>query len=166
MGLPDGSGAELLAELSDTTPPISVLLATSGDTSMERDAIDAGARGFLAKPVHNLAQFQNAILEHLPAEDQPPGPRLINDDQITLDELALRDDFAHVEEVLAQQTDGKTLDYLAQFISGVAVSADDVDLVEAANALADDRAKGRSTRTDVERLSTMLRERMDRQIAI
>ncbi|MEH6836229.1 MULTISPECIES: response regulator [Falsihalocynthiibacter] len=166
MGLPDGSGAELLAELSQTASPISVLLATSGDSGLEEEAIAAGAVGFLSKPVNNLAQFQNAILAHLPTEDHPPGPRLLNNEQIVIDKLALRDDFAHVEEVLAQNTDGDTLDYLAHFISGIAQTAQDGQLIEAANALAHDRAQGRSTRTDVERISSMLRARLEERTSI
>lgn len=160
IGLPDGSGVDLLAELSQASPPITVLLATSGDPDRQSEAMKAGANGFLPKPVNSLAEFQNSILSHLPADDQPPGPRLVNDEKITLDSLALRDDFAHVEEVLSQETDGNTLDYLAQFISGVAQTAQDEPLAEAANALAKDRAKGHPTKSDVERISTILRARL------
>lgn len=166
MGLPDGSGAELLTELKNATPPVSVLLATSGDPDLKAEALQAGAIGFLSKPVNNLAQFQSAILTHLPAEDQPSGPRLVNNEKIVLDKLALRDDFAHVEEVLAQNTDGVTLDYLAHFISGIAQTAQDKQLIEAADALANDRAHGQSTRTDVERISSMLRARLEERTAI
>lgn len=166
MGLPDGSGADLIAELSQSNSMTSVLLATSGDPEMEMIASEAGADGFLAKPVTNLAQFQSAVLAHLPPEDQPPGPRLINDEKIIIDEMALHDDFVQVEHALTKQNDGETLDYLAQFISGIAQTAHDTPLVKAAHALAQDRASGSSTQNDVDRLAKMLRSRLETRAAI
>lgn len=166
IGLPDGSGLELLSELHQASPPISVLLAASGDPDMEGEAIVAGAHGFLPKPVSNLTVFQNAILARLPAEDQPPGPRLVSDEEITPDDLALRDDLEHVQEALSQATDGNTLDYIANFISGVARTVHDTPLAEAADALALDRAKGQSTLKDVSRIGSILRDRLREKTAI
>lgn len=166
IGLPDGSGIELLSELHNASPPISVLLATSGDPNMEAAAIKAGAHGFLSKPVGNLTLFQNAILSHLPAEDQPPGPRLVSNEEIIPDGLALRDDFEAVHAALSQKTDGSTLDYLANFISGVAKTAQDSSLAEAADALVSDRAMGQSTQKDVIRINSILEERLEEKAAI
>ncbi len=160
MGLPDGSGTELIDELNNAAPRVQVILATSGDPAAMKPAVEAGADGFLEKPVTNLASFQAAILAQLPQEDQPPGPRLIPDDQVVPDEMALRDDLEHVADVLSQKNDGDTLDYLAHFISGLARTAFDVQLEAAAGALASDRASGRSTDTDVARICGMVQERL------
>ena len=43
MGLPDGSGAELIAELAQATPRVGVLLGLSGDPETEVAAMAAGA---------------------------------------------------------------------------------------------------------------------------
>ena len=160
LGLPDGSGTELIAELSQASPRIDAVLGISGDPDREEEAINAGADGFLTKPIDCLGAFQQAILAQLPAAAQPPGPRVIPDDRVVPDPIAFRDDIAHVADVLRARPEGKTLDYVAQFTSGVARSAHDAPLEEAALALAKDRAKGRPVRSDVQRLNGMFKERL------
>lgn len=166
MGLPDGSGSDLLRELSQLSAPVSVLLATSGDTTTEAEAISAGAMGFLAKPVLGLSQFQCAILAHLPTKDQPPGPRLISAEEIEPDRLALQEDFEHIEKALAQSNEHDTLEYLANFIAGIAHSARDKPLANAANSLVNDHALGRETQGDINQISTLLRARIQEKRAI
>ena len=68
LGLPDGSGAELISELSVTSPRVEVILGTSGDSFSEEVALAAGADGFLAKPISSVIAFQNAIISALPIE--------------------------------------------------------------------------------------------------
>jgi len=160
LGLPDGSGAELIAELAIARPQIDVVLAISGDAGREVEAIGAGANGFLPKPIECLGVFQQAILAHLPKTAQPPGPRVVPRDLITPDPIAFRDDIAHVADVLRARPKGKTLDYVAQFTSGVARSAHDAPLEAAAAALAKDRATGRPVRGGVQRLNGMFEERL------
>ena len=65
LGLPDGSGAELIAEVSTSLPRVAVVLGTSGDSFAEDVAYAAGADGFFPKPVENLATFQNTIISLL-----------------------------------------------------------------------------------------------------
>ena len=78
MGLPDGSGAELISEMADMTPRVPTILGTSADSFADSVAIAAGADGFLLKPHDSLAAFQETILSHLPADRQPDLPgRLI-----------------------------------------------------------------------------------------
>lgn len=160
LGLPDGSGAELIAELVLASPRIDAVLGISGDAGREAEAIDAGANGFLTKPIENLGVFQQALLAHLPESAQPPGPRMVSDDLITPDPIAFHDDIAHVADVLRGQPDAKMLDYVAQFTTGVARSAHDAPLEAAAIALATDRAKGLSVHDDVQRLSGIFKERL------
>ena len=160
LGLPDGSGTDLISELAQASPRIGVILGISGDAGGEAGAMAAGADGFLTKPIDSLGVFQQAILTHLPGTAQPPGPRMVPDETITPDPIAFRDDIAHVADVLRARPDGKTLDYVAQFTSGVARSAHDGPLEAAALALANDRAKGRAIRSDVQRLNGMFKERL------
>lgn len=160
LGMPDGSGVDLIAELNHASPRIEVILGISGDADREAEAMAAGADGFFTKPINGLGLFQQAILSHLPEESQPPGPRVIPNDTITPDPIALRDDIAHVADVLLAHPDDETLDYIAQFTSGVARSADDAPLEAAALALAKDRAKGQPIRNDVQRLNGIFKERL------
>lgn len=160
LGLPDGSGADLIRDLSALSPRTGVLLGMSGDPDREGEAIRAGADGFLAKPIQSLATFQQAILCHLPAGMQPPTPRPFGDDAVNPDPIAFQDDIQRACEVLSNGTDGHTLDYLAQFTSGVARSVNDRALMAAAEALARQRARGGPSRSDLARFSGILRERL------
>ena len=152
MGLPDGSGAELIEELSRATPRVNVLLATSGDDFVRETAIAAGADGFLEKPINSLSVFQEAVMARLPPENLPNGPRMINEETVRPDPVAYRDDMAHVADVLSNEMDGKTTDYVAQFLTGVARSADDTPLCEAAEALARARQAGKPASSMLERV--------------
>lgn len=160
LGLPDGSGLDLISELAGATPRVPVLFGTSGHDGMQAAVISAGADGFLAKPVESLAQFQEAILRQLPEAARPTGPRLVPEDRIIPDPIALRDDLALVADVLATRSDGETLDYIAGFLSGIARSAHDGPLEAAAIALAEGRALGRSPRSDVTSIAGLLHERL------
>ncbi len=135
LGLPDGSGLDLIAELAATTPRIAVLMATSADDNARGAALEAGADGFLPKPFISLAAFQAAILDHIPQCDHPPGLRALADDVIAPDRLALRDDLAHVAEVLTPDIDASTAHYVAQFVGGLAKTAEDAALSDGVRAL-------------------------------
>lgn len=136
LGLPDGSGADLIAELAQAEPRVPVILGTSGDAAAEERALAAGADGFLLKPITNLAAFQQAVLVHLPDEQRPFGLRPLSSDRIVPDPIALRDDLSHVADVLAAPVDGQTLDYIAQFLASLATTAGDSGLAEAATRVA------------------------------
>lgn len=166
LGLPDGSGTDLIEELSQTAPRVSVILGTSGDDFAQDAAIAAGADGFLAKPITSLAAFQEAILSRLPADRQPAGPRVLHDENICPDPIAYHDDMAHVADVLGDHSEGKILDYVAQFIGGVARSADDTVLADAAAGLARARAAGGPVAHDTARLAGLVQERLQQQKAI
>ena len=166
MGLPDGSGADLIEELAQTTPRIGVILGTSGDLDGEDAAMEAGADGFLSKPVSSLAAFQAAILTRLPADRQPLGPRLLFDEEIRPDRLAYQDDMAHVADMLSERTDGRTLDYVAQFLLGVARSGEDHVLVSAAQSLARTRARGAPVTAETARVAGLVQERLQQRQVI
>ncbi len=166
LGLPDGSGLDLIADLNRLAPRIGVILATSGDDGAEARAMDAGADGFMAKPVTRIASFQSMILAGLPADRQPAGPRLLTEDEVRPDALAYRDDMAHAADLLGDDQDGRVLDYVAQFIGGVARSADDDTLAEAAVALAETRRTGAPTRAELARLAGLVQTRLSERIAM
>lgn len=159
LGLPDGPGEGLIHDLTHGTPRVDVVLGTSGDPDAADRAMDAGADGFIAKPVASLSAFQNAILSLLPKDRQPPGPRLVRDEVVEPDPLALRDDLALVADVLADRgaLSSDTVAYLSQFVGGLARTADDTDLGEAAGRLGQSRSDPAliaAARADLSRLVT------------
>lgn len=157
LGLPDGSGLDLIRDVAAMTPRVPVLLATSGDPSGEAAALAAGADGFLPKPIESLAAFQQAILQSMPENGAPMGLRALADDRVTPDPLALQDDLAHAAEKLAESPDAGDIDYIARFVVGVARSAHDPALEKAALALRDTSSM---PKPDVAHLSGMMQERL------
>ncbi len=138
LGLPDGSGADLIEELDRATPRVGVIVATSGNPTAEATAMAAGADGFLHKPMESLGTFQQQILRHLPEDRRPNGPYAITDEVISPDPLAYRDDLEHVLNLLDGGHDAPVLSYISQFLEGVAQSASDGALAQAATKLAGD----------------------------
>ncbi len=166
MGLPDGDGVDLIAELEEAAQRVQVILAMSGDPETETPAMAAGADGFLAKPITSLATFQECILSLLPPDRRPSGPRVVTDEQIKPDRIAFQDDIAHIAEVLEDPPDERALDYVAQFLGGVARSAEDPPLEQAASALARKRARGEPAVSETAALAGMIQARLARPIAI
>lgn len=166
LGLPDGSGLDLIEEMANSPPRVEVLLATSGDDFAQEAAIAAGADGFLAKPVSSIAAFQEAILSRLPESRRPDLPRLVSTETVHPDPVAYRDDMAHVADVLTDATDTKTLDYVAQFLRGVARSARDATLAEAAEDLARARARGAPVAQDAARIAGLVQDRLHQRATI
>lgn len=166
LGLPDGNGAELIEELVDGQHRPDVILGSSGDPGAEERAGAAGADGFLPKPVTSIAAFQEAILAHLPADRRPAGPRVVSAEEVQPDPIAYRDDMAHVADILEEADDARTADYLAQFVSGVARSAEDRDLALAAEALAAKRARGDGAAPEMARIAGLVQDRLAQKVAI
>ncbi len=160
LGLPDGRGEELISELAAMTPRVPALLGTSGDSDGEALALAAGAGAFIAKPIESLALFQQAVLAALPAEARPKGPRTLPVDMVEPDQVALQDDLTLVAGILALTDNETQLDYVAQFLTGLALSAHDASLGAAAAAFAQDRRAGRATLKDLTRISGMVQERL------
>ncbi|MFN3844852.1 MAG: response regulator [Paracoccaceae bacterium] len=134
LGLPDGCGDVLIRDLTSIRPG-PVVLGLSGDPDGRRVAMEAGAMGFFEKPFRGMKDFQHAILQHLPGAGIATiaeGTPLVGE----ADPLALHDDLAHAADLLAMGPDSTARGYLAQFVAGVARSAGDDDLVDAAQAAA------------------------------
>ena len=66
MGLPDGSGSELIAELAGAEPRIEGIIAISGDETRKEAAMEAGADVFMEKPLASVTAFQFVVLSLLP----------------------------------------------------------------------------------------------------
>lgn len=166
LGLPDGSGLDLIAELARTLPQATIVIGTSGDDDTEAAALAAGAHAFLAKPVTSLATFQKLLLEHLPADLRPYGLRPLDDDRVQPDPLALQDDLLQVAELLETEEGDQQFDYVAQFVGGLARSAGDGVLARAAEALARTRASGAPGESDAARIAGLLQERLQERQAL
>ena len=153
IGLPDGSGLDLIGTLARQCPRVPALIAMSGDAGAGAAARAAGADLFLAKPVENLAAFQQAVLSLLPDRPQAAAGDAA---PFSPDRAALRDDLAHAAALLDPQAEGD-LDYVAQFLKGLALSAHDADLRAAAEALLADH--GQNT-APLGRVNGLLRDRL------
>ena len=167
LGLPDGSGEELIDELARAQPRVGVILGTSGNDDASALAMTAGADDFLAKPIESLAVFQETILAHLPAEARPKGLRRLPDEGLSPDLLALHDDLARISEVLdGAPHDPGTVDYVAQFLTGVARIAHDDGMQDAVAELARHRAGGQPFAGDVDRITGLVQNRLQQRKAV
>ncbi|NNE86740.1 MAG: response regulator [Silicimonas sp.] len=135
MGLPDGSGGELIAQLAQSEPRIDAIIATSGDVDQKKAALEAGADVFLEKPLASVSAFQTVVLSLLP-EDLRPKHRLVpKTDNVVPDPIALRDDLALAVDLLSTKSDRPTRDYVAAFLSSLGTDAGDSELVRLAGDL-------------------------------
>lgn len=166
VGLPDGSGLDLIAELAAAAPRVTAIIATSGLHDAEGGALAAGADAFLAKPLGNLGAFQQAVLSTLAEDRRPRGPRILRDQQVHPDPLAYRDDMVHASNLLDEYSEGPVLDYVAQFLGGVARSAEDAQLALAADALASQRRSGAALQGRVAQIAGLVQERLTSRAAM
>ncbi len=156
LGLPDGSGLSLIEDLAAGSHPPAVILATSGQAreSVEGDALICGANGFLPKPIESLAAFQQAIMRHLPRDRWPRSLRVVGAETIEPDPLALSEDLAYADRILADPQ--VTPAYIVNFLQGLARTGHDSKLLAETSGLA--------TRPAPEirpRLQALIAERLD-----
>lgn len=166
IGLPDGSGLDLVRELTATTPRVPVIIATSGDDLVEDDVLEAGADGFLAKPVLSLAEFQEMILSRLPEDTRPKGPRAIPSEDVEPDRIAYRDDLAHIAELLTDTSNVRTLSYTTAFLAGVAKTASDEELLDAVHTLSERSEKGEAIVPALARVAGLIEDRLREKQAV
>jgi CheY-like chemotaxis protein len=146
LGLPDGRGEDLIAELAAQGFPV---LGISGDPDGRAAAMDAGAAGFLEKPLGSVASLLRLIRQLTtgigPVEKGEELPMPVGDP------AALRDDLARAALLIAAPGDPG---YARAFVQSLARAAGDPAL-EAA-------ARGSQTPFDRARLARMLEDRMAR----
>lgn len=160
MGLPDGSGAELIHDLAKSPQRVQVILGTSGDSLAREAAKNAGADGFLTKPLASLGEFQQAILAHLPADQVPRSIRAIPTEEIYPDPLALQDDLMHLAEMLSAEDARDNVDYVTQFLTSVALAAKDPALERAGRDLLERRLSGAPLSPAMAQLSGTIEKRL------
>lgn len=160
MGLPDGSGADLIRRITTHGEHAPLVLGISGNPDLRDDALAAGAVGFIAKPINSLAVFQQIILSALPTGAPKPGPRSVPNEVVTPDISALHDDLTHAAQILSIAANGDAIDYIAHFLTGVARSAQDAPLAAAATALARDHEAGRAVARNLSRIGDMVHQRL------
>ena len=133
LGLPDGSGLDLIAGLSASGARPRRLVAVSGDGALEAAALAAGADAFLLKPVtlsHHLALMTgDALARPAPVDDWDARDR-----NAGADPLALRDDLRLVTDLLSGPAAPDRLHYAGQFLASVGHALRDSPLAEAAQA--------------------------------
>ncbi|MCT8159124.1 response regulator [Pseudoruegeria sp. SHC-113] len=167
LGLPDGSGLALLSRLRSHSPRPLALLATSGDPELRGAALEAGADGFIEKPIPSLSGFEAALRKALPPGTpwaEPPGdwPRLPTvleqngeaapppDSLAYFDDLrrarhglaAIRAGLPAAGKVSAAPSEEMRASYLARFVHGLARGAADPALEQAAKALPSSPRRG------------------------
>ena len=160
VGLPDGSGLDLIRDLNRYDHGIQAILATSGDDTLAHAAISAGAHGFLSKPLTSVAVFQQAVLKHLSALPTSPRPRAANLETVHPDALAYNDDLRKAASSLSQNSEARQLVYLGRFVSGIARSAGDIDLHTAAETLLATQRARRPNDQIIARLASLLKQRI------
>lgn len=161
LGLPDGTGLALIRDTSAAEVPIPVILATSGDPTLAQAAMEAGAHGFLEKPLNSLAEFQETVLAGLPVASRPKGLRPVTTDRVSPDKIALQDDLVRVARAIAEGGDAGHAAYIAQFVEGIGRSAGDRALVDAAQALGRAGRAGRETANALRRMAGVVDSRLE-----
>jgi CheY-like chemotaxis protein len=124
LGLPDGRGEDLIAEVSALGIPV---LGISGDPAGRVRALDAGAAGFIDKPIGSVAGFIRLIRQLVTGagaldkgEDPPTPPG---------DPMALRDDLTRAAALISAPGDPA---YALAFVQSLARAAGDRALEAAA----------------------------------
>lgn len=161
VGLPDGAGTDLIAELGSAAVRVPAIIGTSGDDAGRAAALAAGADGFIAKPVQSMAVFRNTILAAMPGILPSGWKPVLVEDRVEPDALALRDDLTEAARLLEHAgADEGGLSYLSQFLSGIAREAHDPLLEQACADLARSHRSGAATAADRSRLSGLVAERL------
>ncbi|ATX67362.1 response regulator receiver domain-containing protein [Roseinatronobacter bogoriensis subsp. barguzinensis] len=151
LGLPDGSGLELIAECARRSIRVPLIIAISGQPELESAAYTAGADKFFEKPIVSLSQFRAALapscfdMDAMQAAAYTPLP----------DVSALRDDLYLALDLLQGPDQSDRRQYALQFCEGLARSLHDVEMQGAVAATKSGGGAGR--------LVEVLRKRLNAQ---
>lgn len=140
LGLPDGNGVDLAREIKENFDPVpGVLLVSASEEDVIAVATEsASADGYLIKPIPGIVAFQNAVLAACPGREgnQADWASQFKPDISGTD--ALMHDLENVQDLLQEALESQEfgrLMYCAQFLRGVAATAEDQELAQAANDL-------------------------------
>lgn len=159
LGLPDGSGTELLRCLAAEPPPRPRLLAVSADERLLADPeVAALSDGRAAKPFASLAEFHAAVLPHVPARGRAAGTATAAPDP-----ALVRADFARARDILARAAgsgDRALLAFGARFAAGLAAELRDGEVRLASERLLATLGAGDATREAGRRLLALCEHRL------
>lgn len=154
LGLPDGSGLELIAELAGNRQRVGRIIALTGLPDMDIAAYAAGADVFIAKPIESVATLRAALTPTFFAPRIGATP----DAMPRLAGSAIRDDLYFALDLLQQGDPDMRRGYALQFIEGIAQTLSDAPLrAEVARV----RSEGKPAQ-----LALMLRDRLRAQPVI
>jgi len=156
VGLPDGSGLDLVRQLAAGEPRIEAIISVSGEENNELAARAAGADAFLSKPIVSVAAFVKTVVGLLPGS---APPELTAVGEVLPDRIALKDDLSLAAELLRSDPDPATLDYLGGFLAGLAKSTEDHGLTVAIGALA--RAEAQAVGIAISCLAKLVSQRLN-----
>lgn len=166
LNLPDGSGLELIAEMTAQAENKPAVIAISGlaDSKERAQAIEHGATRFLEKPFFDLASFQQSILMALPKTTAPKGfvPRLVGQ-SVEPDRAGQQDDYMRINtllQVAIPLKDKTKLRYCAGAAQSMARVSEDAELMEAAREFSTTLRCGEAWKDSAQALLTLLRIRM------
>lgn len=166
LGLPDGSGLELIQKMSDTDRARPGLIALSGGDLEEWGELarGAGADALLPKPIGSIAIFQAAVLSVLPDRDQRSANlSSIGSTSALLTHKIKSDDLSHALGLLAKAEAAEDLDgmiYAAQFVASLAVMLEDTGLQLDARVLMEAREFDGGVRDALSHLQGQLEQRI------
>ena len=124
LGLPDGSGLDLIAEMARARDRIARIVAMSGDPALADAACRAGADIFLEKPLRSRMDLLGALSPvfdfGIPQQIVAPLPAR---------SAALRDDLTLALDLLNGPDRPGRREFALQFLRGVALQAGDGDML-------------------------------------
>ncbi len=147
LALPDGSGEELVLSLDELCEADPAVLIISGADEDEISAVATrtAADGFLAKPIIDLAAFQQAIISAVSGRSSPALVVVEDFEPDVSTSGALRHDFENMFDLLSEalETNNRAdIEFAAKFLRGVVRTAPDRDLASAIRALEGALKKG------------------------
>lgn len=165
LGLPDGSGEEIIESAASAhSPPVIIAVSGEGERVADR-ALNAGAEVFLPKTEASLVQFHGHIVELLRKRGYNImlGPQSISLPHKP-DARAYCEDLEQIllmREDIARDEDDTDRAYYAQFVRSVALAADDTELVDACVS-DDDQDFDTLDRAGWDRIQKLVQERIDK----
>jgi CheY-like chemotaxis protein len=133
LTLPDGTGLDLISEMTGTGRRIGTVLAISADERMLEQTINAGADGFITKPIMSLQAFNAQIIRHVGLRFHPT---IVAGTDLQTDQVAMAQDIRRAVALLKSAQIGPGLSYVTSFVQSFAKEIQDPALAAAAQSLA------------------------------
>lgn len=168
LGLPDGSGLDLIEKMSKVERGRPGVIALSGRDVEEwgEAAREAGADAVMPKPIGSIATFQTSVLSVLPDRENrtQPVPSVGSTKSLLTQQIKI-EDLAHALKLLdgaGSEMDLDALAYAAQFAASLAVMLEDKALQLDARVLMEAEQFDEATKSAISHLSDQLSSRIGR----